>query len=120
MLAAQATATKYMGLLESPSPRNMALMILYAVTNGMPRKQIVKYCFVPATAADGVAISAVIGPVRNSSPAVRQTDSPINRVTVLPIWAAAFSALPAPTSFAMHTVAPMASPTIMTVSICMT
>ena len=47
MLAAQATATKYMGLLESPSPRKMELMMLYAVIKGMPIKQMVRYWTVP-------------------------------------------------------------------------
>ena len=42
MLATQATAMKYMGLLESPSPRKMELMMLYAVMHGIPRKQMVR------------------------------------------------------------------------------
>ena len=42
MLAAHATAMKYIGLLESPSPRKMAAMTLYAVMQGMPMKQMVR------------------------------------------------------------------------------
>ena len=42
MLAAQATAMKYMGLLESPRPRKIELMILYAEMNGMPMKQMAR------------------------------------------------------------------------------
>lgn len=37
-----AIAIKYMGLLESPSPRKMELIILYAVINGIPIKHIVR------------------------------------------------------------------------------
>lgn len=42
MLAAQATAMNASGLRESPSPRKMALKILYAVMQGMPKKQMVR------------------------------------------------------------------------------
>ena len=42
MFAAQATAMNIIGLFESPRPRKMALMMLYAVINGMPMKQIVR------------------------------------------------------------------------------
>ena len=42
MLAAQATAIKYIGLRESPSPRKMDAIILYAVIQGMPMKQMVR------------------------------------------------------------------------------
>ena len=42
MLAAQATAMKYIGLFESPSPRKIDAMMLYAVMQGMPMKQIVR------------------------------------------------------------------------------
>ena len=42
MFATQATAMKYIGLLESPIPRKMELIMLYAVIKGMPIKQIVR------------------------------------------------------------------------------
>ena len=42
MLAAQAAAMKYMGLLLSPSPRKMEEMMLYAVMKGMPKKHMVR------------------------------------------------------------------------------
>ena len=42
MLAAQATAMKYMGLLLSPRPWKMEPRMLYAVMKGMPRKQMVR------------------------------------------------------------------------------
>ena len=38
----QATAIKYIGLLESPSPRKIELITLYAVIKGIPIKQIVR------------------------------------------------------------------------------
>ena len=38
----QATAIKYIGVLESPIPRKIELMMLYAVMKGIPIKQIVK------------------------------------------------------------------------------
>lgn len=39
---AQATAIKYIGLLESPSPRKIDAMILYAVMHGTPIKQMIR------------------------------------------------------------------------------
>ena len=38
MFATQATAMKYIGLFESPIPRKMELIMLYAVIKGMPIK----------------------------------------------------------------------------------
>ena len=55
-----------------------------------------------------------------SKTAVRTTDIPRNRVTVFPIQEATDFRSPAPTACPMETVEPMASPTIITVSMCMT
>ena len=59
-------------------------------------------------------------PERASSTAVSTRDKAIKRVTVLPMLEAAIFRSDAPTAWAMDTVEPMARPTIMTVSICMT
>ena len=120
MLAAQATATKYMGLLESPSPRKMELMMLYAVIKGMPIKQMVRYWTVPSTASAGVDMTAAMGRTSASSAAVSTRDTAMNRVTLLPTARAARSCSWPPTARPMVMVAPMASPTIMTVSMCIT
>ena len=42
MFAAHAIAIKYIGLLLSPIPRKIELIILYAVINGIPTKHIVR------------------------------------------------------------------------------
>ena len=42
IFAAQAIATKTIGLLLSPMPRKIELMMLYAVIHGMPMKQTVR------------------------------------------------------------------------------
>ena len=42
ILQTQATAIKYMGRLLSPIPRKMALMMLYAVIKGTPKKHTVR------------------------------------------------------------------------------
>ena len=86
----------------------------------MPIKQMVRYSMVPDTAASGVDIIVTTGRTKIRSATVRTTDRHINSVTVLPIPEAAFSLSPAPTACPMETVDPMASPTIMTVSICIT
>ena len=63
-------------------------------------------------------MTAVIGRTERSRSPMSTTERLINSVTVFPmLWAALFLS-PAPTAFAMLTVVPMASPTIMTVSIC--
>lgn len=41
-MVTHATAMKYIGLLESPMPRNTELMTLYAVMKGIPIKQMVR------------------------------------------------------------------------------
>lgn len=40
MFAAHAMAMKYIGRFESPRPRKMDAMMLYAVISGTPRKQM--------------------------------------------------------------------------------
>ena len=42
ILKKHATAIKYIGLLESPRPLKIELMILYAVIKGIPAKQIIR------------------------------------------------------------------------------
>ena len=74
----------------------------------------------PETACAGVDITATMGCTSASSTAVSTTDSAMNSVTVLPMAAEAFSVLPAPTACPMLTVEPMASPTSITVSMCIT
>ena len=116
----QEIAIKYIGLLESPSPRKMELMILYAVIKGMPIKQIIRYVTVPDTASAGVDMTDTIGFTKSSNNRVAAADRPINRAAVLPIAARAYEEFLAPTALPMVTVDPMASPTIMTVSMCIT
>ena len=120
MLAAHATAMKYIGLLESPMPRKIALMTLYAEMNGMPIKQTVRYATVPGTASAGVDIQTAIGSAIRASTAVSATETAIKSVTVLPMPPAARRLSLPPTACPMNTVAPMASPTIITVSMCIT
>ena len=86
----------------------------------MPIKQTVKYCTVPATASGGVDITDTMGRTRISSAAVTTADTAINSVAVLPMMAQVLSRSFAPTARPMVTVEPMASPTIITVSMCMT
>ena len=64
--------------------------------------------------------TAVIGRRSSSSPTVNTSESDRNSVTVLPVAAAACGRSSAPMARAIETVVPIASPTIMTVSICMT
>ena len=120
MLAAQATATKYIGLFESPSPRKIELMTLYAVMKGIPAKQMVRYCTAPSAASGGVDIAATMGRTSASSAAVSTAATAMNSAALLPMARAARSFSPAPTARPMAMVAPMASPTIMTVSMCIT
>ena len=111
---------KYIGLLLSPRPRNTELRMLYAVINGMPIKQMVRYAAVPLTASSGVDMTETIGRTRSSKSTVSAAETAINSVAVFPISCAARFRSPAPTACPMQTVVPIASPTIMTVSICMT
>ena len=119
MFAAQATAMKYIGLFESPSPRKIEAMILYAVMNGIPMKQTVRYPTAPSTASAGVDITDTIGFLRISSRAVRTTEISMKTVTVLPMSSEAFLRSPRPIACPIETVEPIASPTSMTVSMCM-
>ena len=63
-------------------------------------------------------MTAVIGRRSSSSPTVSTSESDRNSVTVLPVAACGRSS--APMARAIETVVPIASPTIMTVSMCMT
>ena len=101
-------------------PRKMALRILYAVMNGIPRKHTVRYAAVPSAASAGVDMTATMGHTSATSKTVSTTATPANRVTVLPLARVACARLPPPTACATCTVVPMASPTSTTVSICIT
>ena len=89
---------KYMGLLLSPMPRKMLLMMLYAVINGMPIKHTVRYRAVPSTASAGVDITETMGSTSSTSAAVSTTETSMNSVTVLPMAAEACFLSPAPTA----------------------
>ena len=112
-------AIKYIGLRESPSPRNTELITLYAVIKGIPAKQIVRYIFVCATDSAGTAITFTMGATSSKSAAVKSSETTVNTLTVLPMMRGSFFPSSAPTALPMVTVAPVASPTIITVSICM-
>ena len=86
----------------------------------MPIKQIVRYCTVPSTAAAGVDVAATMGRTQQISAAISTSDVPRNSTVVLPTQTAAFFRSLPPTACPMDTVVPMASPTIITVSICIT
>ena len=58
--------------------------------------------------------------VETRSTSVNTAATPVKSAAELPINPAACRFEPAPTDLLMHTVVPMASPTITTVSICMT
>lgn len=74
----------------------------------------------PLTASAGVDMTETIGLTRRSSTAVRATDTPKKSVTVLPThFEALLRSLP-PTACPTLTVVPIARPTIITVSICIT
>ena len=81
---------------------------------------MVRYDAVPKTASVGVAIMAGIGFTKKSSAAVNPIESPKNNTAVFPMAKEASFSFFAPTAFAIVTVAPIASPTIITVSICIT
>ena len=119
-MAAQATAIKYMGLLLSPIPRKIELIMLYAVIKGMPIKQMVRHAAVPPMASVGVDIAETIGRTSTSKTAISVMDTAIKSVTVLPTSFAAWLRSHAPMACPMLTVVPIASPTIITVSMCMT
>lgn len=97
----------------------MALMMLYAVINGIPIKQIVRYVTVPFTASAGVDITDTIGCTSISSNAIPTIATPMNKTMVLPTALDACFLLSAPIACAILTVVPIARPTIITVIICM-
>ena len=74
---------------------------------------------VPATASCGVAIRTTIGFTSTTSMTVNATAIPIKSVMVLPMIFSACSMHFAPTLCPIVTVVPIASPTIMTVIMCM-
>ena len=82
--------------LESPKPRKTELMMLYAEMNGMPMKQMVRYCTVPGTASAGTPIRPTSGRTAATSTVVKPRETAMNRVTVLPMAASASRILPAP------------------------
>ena len=86
----------------------------------MPIKQTLRYAMVPSTASAGVDMARTMGCTKASSSTVSTSETVINRMTVFPTLCAALFWSPLPTACPMLTVVPMASPTIMTVSICMT
>ena len=61
-----------------------------------------------------------IGFTRNTNTKVSTIETSINKITVFPIVLDAFCLLFAPTACPMETVTPIARPTIMTVSMCIT
>ena len=71
-------------------------------------------------ASVGVDIAETIGRTSISKTAISVTDTAIKSVTVLPTSFAAWLRSPAPMACPMLTVVPIASPTIITVSMCMT
>lgn len=68
----------------------------------------------------GVDMAETIGWTKRSKRTVSATEAAINSVTVFPISCAAPFRSPAPTACPMLTVVPIARPTIMTVSMCIT
>ena len=72
------------------------------------------------TASAGVDMTAVIGRTSRSRTAVSTRETTAKSVTVLPVARETAARATAPTARAMETVVPMARPTSMTVSMCMT
>ena len=70
MLTIHATATKYIGLLESPAPLKILLITLYAIIKGNPIKHIYRYSLASVTASGGVDITLTIPLVHIKSTAV--------------------------------------------------
>ena len=93
--------------------------MLYAVINGIPIKQIVRYVTVPFTASAGVDITDTMGCTSISNNAIPTTATPMNKTMVLPTAFDACFLLSPPTACAILTVVPIARPTIITVIICM-
>ena len=74
----------------------------------------------PEAASAGVDIMATMGRTSASSNAINTSATTMNSDTVLPITAVARLRSPPPMARPMPTVEPMASPTIITVIMCMT
>ena len=98
----------------------MLLITLYAVIKGTPAKQMPRYSLVSPTASAGVSITFVIKFTQSSSPTVIAAANIAKNATDAPTVLAAARSSPAPTCLPIRTVAPMAKPTIITVSICIT
>ena len=81
---------------------------------------MVRYSFVPSTASAGVDMTDTIGDTNVTSTTASTIARPRNKVTEFPTVWEAFFLSPPPIACAMMTVDPMASPTIMTVIICIT
>ena len=111
---------KYIGLFESPIPRKIEAITLYAVMHGMPMKQIIRYIRVPAMASSGVEMIFTMGFTSPNRTAASTTDPSIKSVTVLPMTFAASRLFFAPMARPMLTVVPIARPTNMTVIMCIT
>ena len=92
--------------------------MLYAVINGIPIKHIVRYVTVPETASFGMPITPTRGLTRIRSSIVHTAESVMNKVIVLPTADAVFFLSPAPAALPITTVVPIASPTIITVIMC--
>ncbi len=75
---------------------------------------------VPGTASAGVDITAAMGRTSATSTSVSTSDTARNTVTVLPMPRAALALSCPPTAWPTYTVVPMARPTIITVSMCIT
>ena len=82
----------------SPIPRKIELRTLYAVMNGIPEKQIVRYLTVSATASCGADMSLVMGFTSKSSKTVSKAEISMKIVTVFPMADAALRLLFAPTA----------------------
>lgn len=63
----------------------MELIILYAVMNGIPIKQMVKYLTVSSSACSGVDMAETMGWSSKSSKTVIIIETAINNVAVLPM-----------------------------------
>ena len=74
----------------------------------------------PSAAAAGVDIRPTMGSTSRMSRIVAARETPRNNVMVLPMTKEACREFRAPTAWPMRTVEPMASPTIITVSMCIT
>ena len=120
MFAIHATAIKYIGLLESPSPLNMAAITLYATIKGIPAKHTFKYALVSSIASSGVLITLTIGATSTSNTNDNTTATNAKSTIVFPIVLAILRRSFAPTNLAIITTEPIASPTIITVSMCIT